>query len=109
MLDCPRKASGYFTKSMTRLHLPHAIIVRLHGYLSEVVILTPETADMVGVLSSSLSLSVGFSFQDEVMGAARTATQDVRKLFKEAYFRASGRVFWEKIIISNKVPCSSNS
>ncbi len=35
-----------------------------------VVILTPETAGTVGVLSSSLSLFVGFSIQDEAMDVA---------------------------------------
>ncbi len=34
---------------VTRLHLPHAIEVRLHMCKSNVVILTPETADTVGV------------------------------------------------------------
>ncbi len=56
---------------MTRLQLPHAIVVRLHVRKSNVVILTPETA--VGV--SSLSLSVGFSIQDEAMDVARSAPQ----------------------------------
>ncbi len=41
-LNCSRRAPGYFTKSVTRLHLPHAIIVMLHAYLIN-VILTPET------------------------------------------------------------------
>ncbi len=40
---------------VTRLHLLHAIVVRLHAHYIDVVILTPETADIVGVLSSSLS------------------------------------------------------
>ncbi len=34
---------------MTRLHLPHAIIARLHERKSNVFILTPETAVTVGV------------------------------------------------------------
>ncbi len=34
---------------LTRLHLPHAIVVRLHVHKSNVVILTPETAVDVGV------------------------------------------------------------
>ncbi len=34
---------------VTRLHLPHAIVVRLHVRKSNVVILTPETAGTVGV------------------------------------------------------------
>ncbi len=38
-----------------------SIIVRLHAHRVDAVILTLETADIVGVLSSSLSLSTGFS------------------------------------------------
>ncbi len=34
---------------VTRLHLPHAIVVRLHVRKSHVVILTPETVGTVGV------------------------------------------------------------
>ncbi len=34
---------------VTRLHLPHAIVVRLHVHKSNFVILTPETAVTVGV------------------------------------------------------------
>ncbi len=34
---------------VTKLHLPHAIVVRLHVRKSNVVILTPETAVTVGV------------------------------------------------------------
>ncbi len=34
---------------VTRLHLPHAILVRLHVLKINVVILTPETAVAVGV------------------------------------------------------------
>ncbi len=34
---------------LTRLHLLHAIVVRLHVRKSNVVILTPETAVAVGV------------------------------------------------------------
>ncbi len=60
---------------MAKLHLSHAIIVRLNVYETDVVILTPETADIVGVLSSSLSLSAGFSIQGEAMDAARSAPQ----------------------------------
>ncbi len=45
---------------VTRLHLPHAILVRLHVRKNNIVILTPETAVTAGV-SSSLSWSVGFS------------------------------------------------
>ncbi len=57
---------------VTRLHLSHALVVRLHVRKSSVVILTPETADTVG-LSSSLSLSTGHSIRDEAMGVARSA------------------------------------
>ncbi len=41
--------------------------MRLHALKSNAVILTPETAVTVGVFSSSLSLSVRFSIQDEAM------------------------------------------
>ncbi len=58
---------------VTRLHLPHAIVVRLH--LRNVVILTPETVGIIGVLSSNLSLSAGLSIKDEAMDAARSAPQ----------------------------------
>ncbi len=34
---------------VTRLHLPHALVVRLHVRKSYVVILTPKTAGTVGV------------------------------------------------------------
>ncbi len=34
---------------VTRLHLPHAMVVRLHVHKINVVILTPETASIVGV------------------------------------------------------------
>ncbi len=57
---------------VTRLYLPHAIVVRLHVHKSNVVILTPETAVKFG---QSLSLSVGFSIQDEAMDVARSAPQ----------------------------------
>ncbi len=60
---------------VTRFHQPHAIVVRLHVRKSNVFILTPETADIVGVLSSELSLSVGFSIQDEAPDVARSAPQ----------------------------------
>ncbi len=59
-----------------RLHLPHAIVVRLHVRKSNVVILTPETAVYDRwCFSSSLSLLVGFSIQDEAMDVARSAPQ----------------------------------
>ncbi len=48
-LRCSKRAPGYFTKSVTRLHLPHAIVVRLHEHKINIVILTPETAGTVGV------------------------------------------------------------
>ncbi len=39
-----RRVPGYFTLLLvTRLHLPHAIVVRLHERKNNVVILTPET------------------------------------------------------------------
>ncbi len=60
---------------VTRLHLPHAIVVRLHVRKSNVVILTPETAVNRWCLSSSLSLSVGFSIQDEAVDVARSTPQ----------------------------------
>ncbi len=50
---------------VNRLHLPHAIVVRLHVRKSNVVI----------CLSSGLTLSVGFSIQGEAMDVARSAPQ----------------------------------
>ncbi len=52
---------------MKRLHLLHAIVVKLNVRKSNVVILKPETAVNRWCLSSSLSLSVGFSIQNEDM------------------------------------------
>ncbi len=60
---------------VTRLHLPYAIVVRLHVRKINVVILTPETAVNCWCLSSSLSLSVGFSVQDEDVDVALFAPQ----------------------------------
>ncbi len=60
---------------MTRLHLLHAIVVRLHVLKVVVVILTPETVVMVGALSSSLPLAEGFSIQDETVSVVRSALQ----------------------------------
>ncbi len=60
---------------MTNLHLPHAIVARVHVRQSNVVILTPETVVNRLCLSGSLSLSVGFSMQDEAMDVARSAPQ----------------------------------
>ncbi len=39
----------HLVTSVTRLHMPHAIVVRLHVRKINVVILTPETAVTVGV------------------------------------------------------------
>ncbi len=55
---------------VTRPHLQHAIEVRLHMRKINVVILTPEQC-----LRSSLSLSVGFSIQDEAMDVVWSAPQ----------------------------------
>ncbi len=60
---------------VTRLHLPLAIVVGLHVRKSNVVILKPEMAVNRWCLSSSLSLSVGFSIYDEAMDVARSAPQ----------------------------------
>ncbi len=60
---------------LARLHLPPAIVVRLHVRKSNIVILTPETVALCWCLSSSLSLSVGFPIQDEAMDDARSAPQ----------------------------------
>ncbi len=46
--DHPRIALGYFTLKALLLYPPHAIVMRLHGRDSYVVILTPETADLLG-------------------------------------------------------------
>ncbi len=70
-LKCSLRAPGYFTNSMTRLHLPHAIVVKLHAHYIDVFILTPETAEIFGVTSSSLSLRVGYSIQNEAMKVAQ--------------------------------------
>ncbi len=56
---------------VTRLHLPHAIVVRLYVHKSNVVILTPGTAVIVGVRA----VAVGFFIQDEAMDVARSAPQ----------------------------------
>ncbi len=52
---------------VTRLHLPHAIVVRLHV----------RKSGRSWCLSSSLSLSVGLSIQDEAMDVARSAPREV--------------------------------
>ncbi len=56
--------------------LPHAIGVGLHAaHKVSVVILTSKTADLLWCLSSSQSVSIGFSIQDEPMDVARSAPQ----------------------------------
>ncbi len=55
-----------------KLKIPHAIKVRLHAHQVDVVSFTPKMADIVGVLNSSLSLSVGISIQDEAMCVAQS-------------------------------------
>ncbi len=42
-------ALGYFTLKALLLYPPHAIIMRLHVRDSYVVILIPETADILGL------------------------------------------------------------
>ncbi len=48
---------------VTKLHLPHAIAVRLHMRKSNIVILKPKTS------------GIGFSIQDEAMDVAQSAPQ----------------------------------
>ncbi len=43
---------------VTRLHLPHAIVVRVHVHIPDVGILIPERADLIWCLSSRPALSV---------------------------------------------------
>ncbi len=45
----PRIALDYFTLKALLLYPPHAIVMRLHGCDSYVVILIPETADLLGL------------------------------------------------------------
>ncbi len=45
----PRIAIGYFILKALLLHPPHAIVMRLHGRDSYVVILISETADLLGL------------------------------------------------------------
>ncbi len=45
----PRIALGYFTLKALLLYPPHAIVMRLHGRDSYVVILIPGTADLLGL------------------------------------------------------------
>ncbi len=47
--DHPRIALGYFTLQALLLHPPHAIVMGLHGRDSYVVILVPETVDLLGL------------------------------------------------------------
>ncbi len=60
---------------VTKLHLPHAIVVRLHVRKSSVVILTPEAAVTVGVCEQQPLLVGVFSIPDEAMDVARSAQQ----------------------------------
>ncbi len=47
-------------KKVPRLHLPHAMVVRLHAHEVSVVSLTPLTVGLIG-------WPVGFSIQDKAM------------------------------------------
>ncbi len=58
---------------MAALHLPHATVVRLHVRKNNVIIFKTENGGRRWCLSSSLSLSVGLSVQDEAMDVARCA------------------------------------
>ncbi len=40
---------GYLTYLVTRLHMPHAKVVKFHVHKADVYILTSETAGTVGV------------------------------------------------------------
>ncbi len=46
----PRLAHGHLTLKALLLYYPPAIVLRLHGHDSYVVILIPETADLLGLL-----------------------------------------------------------
>ncbi len=48
-LKAQEKRLATSPKFVTRLHLPHAIVARLDVRKINVVIFTPETADIVGV------------------------------------------------------------
>ncbi len=50
---------------LIRLHLPYALVVRLHVHEVTVVILAPEAVGLMLRLSSSQSWSVGLSIPDE--------------------------------------------
>ncbi len=56
-LELTRRSLGYFTLKTLPLYPPHAIVMRLHGRDSYVVILMPAMADLRGLwcLNSSLS------------------------------------------------------
>ncbi len=45
----PRIVLGCFTLKTLLLYPPHAIVMRLHGRDSYVVILIPETMDLLGL------------------------------------------------------------
>ncbi len=45
----PRIALDYFYLKALLLYPPHAIVIRLHGHGSYVVVLIPETADLLGL------------------------------------------------------------
>ncbi len=47
-LNFSRKATGYPTCLVMRLHLPHAVVVRFHVHNTDFVILTPELASSIG-------------------------------------------------------------
>ncbi len=55
---------------VTRLHQPHAIVVKLHTHKIDVVILTLETADTVGVCAIAYLRWCG-----EAIGATQSAPQ----------------------------------
>ncbi len=61
---------SYFTYLVTRLHLPHARVVRLH--MHKVYIVAPTHAGLSWCLDSSLSLSVRLSIQGENIDVTRT-------------------------------------
>ncbi len=44
MLDCSRRAPGYFTILVARLRLPHSVVKELHVHKTGVAILTQEIA-----------------------------------------------------------------
>ncbi len=58
---------------VTRLHLPYAILVRLHVRKSNVVTLTPETVCTVGVWA--VAYLCRFSIKDEAMDVDWSAPQ----------------------------------